>query len=226
MPEMDGVTFLKQARKRFPDSKRALLTAYADTDAAIAAINESQVDYYLTKPWDPPASASIRRRRPARRLAGASQPGYGGVRIVGSRWMRESQDDARLPRAQPDALSVPRRRAQRGGRSGGGGGRGGRGQRCRSSSCRRWRKAHAPTMARSRRALELQTAPAQPDLRLRHRRRRPGRSGGGGLRRVGRPEDDPDRAEAPGGQAGTSSRIENYLGFPSGLSGRISRAAR
>src|SRR5262245_34100051 len=54
MPEMDGVTFLKQAREKYPDSKRALLTAYADTDAAIAAINESGVDYYLTKPWEPP----------------------------------------------------------------------------------------------------------------------------------------------------------------------------
>src|SRR5690606_4259866 len=54
MPHMDGVSFLSQAIKRFPTSKRALLTAYADTDAAIQAINQSQVDYYLLKPWDPP----------------------------------------------------------------------------------------------------------------------------------------------------------------------------
>ncbi len=55
MPELDGVGFLAQAREIFPLAKRALLTAYADTDAAIAAINRSQVDYYLQKPWDPPA---------------------------------------------------------------------------------------------------------------------------------------------------------------------------
>ncbi len=54
MPEMEGVTFLEQARKVFPDARRVLLTAYSDTDAAIKAINEVQLDYYLMKPWDPP----------------------------------------------------------------------------------------------------------------------------------------------------------------------------
>lgn len=54
MPEMIGVEFLEQARKVFPDAKRVLLTAYSDTDAAIKAINEVQLDYYLLKPWDPP----------------------------------------------------------------------------------------------------------------------------------------------------------------------------
>ncbi len=55
MPEMIGVDFLEKARKVFPDSKRVLLTAYSDTDAAIRAINEVQLDYYLLKPWDPPS---------------------------------------------------------------------------------------------------------------------------------------------------------------------------
>src|SRR4051812_32679123 len=54
MPNQDGVSFLAEARAIVPSAKRALLTAYADTDAAIAAINTSQVDYYLQKPWDPP----------------------------------------------------------------------------------------------------------------------------------------------------------------------------
>lgn len=54
MPEMDGVTFLEKAIKIFPDAKRVLLTAYSDTDAAIKAINEVKLDYYLIKPWDPP----------------------------------------------------------------------------------------------------------------------------------------------------------------------------
>jgi glycogen debranching enzyme len=54
MPRMNGVEFLEQALELFPKVKRALLTAYADTDAAIRAINTVQIDYYLMKPWDPP----------------------------------------------------------------------------------------------------------------------------------------------------------------------------
>jgi thioredoxin reductase (NADPH) len=54
MPEMEGVDFLTKAVKLFPDAKRVLLTAYADTEAAIRAINDVKLDYYLTKPWDPP----------------------------------------------------------------------------------------------------------------------------------------------------------------------------
>ena len=54
MPEMDGVALLSEAMTLHPRSKRALLTAYADTEAAIGAINKSQVDYYILKPWDPP----------------------------------------------------------------------------------------------------------------------------------------------------------------------------
>jgi len=54
MPQMSGVEFLEQAIEMFPEAKRALLTAYADTDAAIRAINTAGVDYYLMKPWDPP----------------------------------------------------------------------------------------------------------------------------------------------------------------------------
>ncbi|MEQ8685635.1 MAG: FAD-dependent oxidoreductase [Imperialibacter sp.] len=54
MPEMEGVAFLEKARVIFPEAKRVLLTAYSDTDAAIKAINDVQLDYYLMKPWDPP----------------------------------------------------------------------------------------------------------------------------------------------------------------------------
>lgn len=54
MPEMDGVDFLEKAMEYYPDAKRVLLTAYSDTDAAIKAINKIQLDYYLMKPWDPP----------------------------------------------------------------------------------------------------------------------------------------------------------------------------
>ena len=54
MPGMTGVDFLEQAIKLYPDAKRVLLTAYADTEAAIRAINSARIHYYLNKPWDPP----------------------------------------------------------------------------------------------------------------------------------------------------------------------------
>src|SRR5206468_10513568 len=54
MPKMDGVTFLQDAMHIFPDAKRALLTAYADTNAAISAINQVNINYFFLKPWDPP----------------------------------------------------------------------------------------------------------------------------------------------------------------------------
>ncbi len=54
MPRKTGVEFLEEAKGLFPDAKKVLLTAYADTDAAIKTINEIGLDYYLQKPWDPP----------------------------------------------------------------------------------------------------------------------------------------------------------------------------
>ena len=54
MPQLDGVGFLAEALRIFPDAKRVLLTAYADTEAAIEAINRVHIDQYLLKPWDPP----------------------------------------------------------------------------------------------------------------------------------------------------------------------------
>ena len=51
---MDGTRVLHETVSRYPNAKRALLTAYSDIDAAIAVINESHIDYYLLKPWDPP----------------------------------------------------------------------------------------------------------------------------------------------------------------------------
>ncbi|MFZ0897449.1 MAG: hypothetical protein WAZ77_23340 [Candidatus Nitrosopolaris sp.] len=54
MPNMTGVEFIEEAMKIFPDAKRVLPTAYADTDAAIRSINKAMIDFYLMKPWDPP----------------------------------------------------------------------------------------------------------------------------------------------------------------------------
>ena len=91
MPGMTGVTLLCESRKLFPDSVRVLLTAYADTAAAIAAINEAGLHHYLMKPWDPPEE----RLYPVLDdlLAGWSgrvRPPYEGIRVVGSRWSPQS----------------------------------------------------------------------------------------------------------------------------------------
>src|SRR5258708_13097568 len=87
MPQMDGVGFLTQAMDIHPQAKRALLTAYADTNAAIDAINEARVHYYLMKPWDPPAEKLF----PAlddllHGWTAQFRPLYEGIRVLGTRW--------------------------------------------------------------------------------------------------------------------------------------------
>jgi thioredoxin reductase (NADPH) len=219
MPEMDGVAFLKQARKRFPDSKRTLLTAYADTDAAIAAINESQVDYFLTKPWDPPderlfpiVDDLLEDWKAHHKL------GYGGLRIIGSRWMPEShalRDFLARNHVPYNFLDIERDEEAR------------RLTADLTDAATQMplviltsgEKLYNPPIAELAQKLELRTtATAQTyDFAI---------VGGGpaglaaavygaseGLKTI------LVEREAPGGQAGTSSRIENYLGFPSGLSG-------
>src|SRR5215475_375963 len=93
MPYMSGVEFLEKALELFPDAKRALLTAYADTDAAIRAINSVHIDHYLMKPWDPPEE----------RLYGVVddmlddwqsgfRPAFQGVRVIGNQWSPHSSE--------------------------------------------------------------------------------------------------------------------------------------
>src|SRR5580698_8834183 len=87
MPQMDGVGFLVEAKKLYPDSKRALLTAYADTSAAINAINEVNVDYFFLKPWDPPAQHLYPVLDDLLEDWTASHhEGYQGIRVLGTRW--------------------------------------------------------------------------------------------------------------------------------------------
>jgi thioredoxin reductase (NADPH) len=91
MPEMTGVEFLQEARQIFPDAKRALLTAYADTEAAIRAINDVRLDHYLMKPWDPPEKMlyPVLDELLDDWLAGYRPP-FDGIRIVGHRWSAAS----------------------------------------------------------------------------------------------------------------------------------------
>src|SRR6185312_16149336 len=93
MPGMEGTEYLVQARTIVPDAKRLLLTAYADTEAAIAAINEVALDYYLLKPWDPPEEQlfPVVEDLLTTWEAGAALEA-GGVRVIGHRFSKESHD--------------------------------------------------------------------------------------------------------------------------------------
>ncbi|MEM6426774.1 MAG: FAD-dependent oxidoreductase [Cyanobacteria bacterium P01_D01_bin.128] len=219
MPQMSGVEFLEQASQIFPEAKRVLLTAYADTDAAIHAINIARLDYYLLKPWDPPEE----KLYPVLDdlvddWRAHFHPEFQGIRVVGDRWSADShrikdflarnqipyrwldiERDTDAPKllsyAQIEKPCLPLVLFEDG--------------------------AHQskPTNLQIAEKIGLQTQAASPfyDLII---------IGGGpgglaaavygaseGLRTV------MIEREAPGGQAGTSSRIENYLGFPVGLSG-------
>ncbi len=87
MPHMDGVVFLQEARQIFPDAKRALLTAYADTNAAISAINQANLDYFFMKPWDPPTEHLYPQLDDLLDDWQASyRPAFQGIRVLGTRW--------------------------------------------------------------------------------------------------------------------------------------------
>jgi thioredoxin reductase (NADPH) len=93
MPGISGVEFLEEAKRLFPNAKRTLLTAYADTDAAIKAINDVHLDYYLMKPWDPPED----RLYPVLDdllddWTADYRPSFDGIRVIGHRWSSESHD--------------------------------------------------------------------------------------------------------------------------------------
>ena len=93
MPHMDGVEFLQAATHIFPDAKRALLTAYADTTAAINAINKAGINYFFLKPWDPPADHLYPQINDMLEDWQASyRPAYEGMRVLGTRWSPRSYD--------------------------------------------------------------------------------------------------------------------------------------
>ena len=217
MPEMTGVEFLQHAIELAPSAKRVLLTAYADTDAAIRAINQVRIHYYLTKPWDPPEQNLYPYLDDL--LDGWSatwRPPSSGITVLGARWDPQAH-------ALRDFLG-------------------------RNLIVPRWldpeasddaRQFHASIGAPALPAVVFadQTALARPSITdvaakvgLRTRAERPFYdlvvvgAGPAGLAAsvYGASEGLKTlliEREAPGGQAGTSSYIENYLGFPVGLTG-------
>jgi thioredoxin reductase (NADPH) len=86
MPKMDGVAFLQEAMHIYPDAKRALLTAYADTNAAISAINQVNINYFFLKPWDPPEQYLYPQLDDLLDGWQASyRPAFQGIRVLGTR---------------------------------------------------------------------------------------------------------------------------------------------
>ncbi len=216
MPQLNGVEFLAKAALLFPDAKRALLTAYADTDAAIKAINESRVHYYLTKPWDPPEEELY----PViddllDDWRGEYKPGYGGLKVVGDRWSSEAYElrDFLARNGVPYTFydletSLEARTLM-----------GEAGTELPLVILPDGERLVGATVAAIAVQLGLGRTAARPfyDLAIVG-------AGPAGLAAAvyGASEGLTTvliEREAPGGQAGTSSRIENYLGFPAGLSG-------
>ena len=91
MPEMLGVEFLEQTKGMYPEAKKVLLTAYSDTEAAIKAINDVQLDYYLMKPWDPPEEKLFPiLTDQLDEWQSNYKPDFEGIKIVGYQWSPKS----------------------------------------------------------------------------------------------------------------------------------------
>src|SRR6478752_10620949 len=91
MPEMEGVEFLEKAMELFPEAKRVLLTAYSDIEAAIRAINTVKLDYYLLKPWNPPAEKLFPVVNDLlEEWQALYKPDHEGIRIIGFQWSPQS----------------------------------------------------------------------------------------------------------------------------------------
>jgi thioredoxin reductase (NADPH) len=220
MPGMSGVEFLGKAMELYPDAKRALLTAYADTEAAIQAINTAKINYYLTKPWDPPEE----RLYPVLNdLLETWKEGYKapfeGLRVIGPRYtLRDHQVRDFLSRNRVPYVWLDPEQSAEG-----------------VDLLTRFKldDHKLPVVLFGDGSYLVQ--PGQMELAgkigLRTQAEKESYdlviigAGLAGLAAAVYGASEGLRTlviedEAPGGQAGSSSRIENYLGFPEGLSGQ------
>ncbi|HWO37100.1 MAG TPA: response regulator, partial [Candidatus Acidoferrum sp.] len=222
MPHMDGVAFLQEAMHIFPEAKRALLTAYADTNAAIGAINQASINYFFLKPWDPPTEHLYPQLDDLLDDWRASyRPKFEGIRVLGTRWSPKSYElrdflarnrvpyqwiDVELSASDPETKRILEVLGPE--------------------------VSSLPVVLFPDGSKLLDSVPSQVAQKVGLKTRAQTNFydlaivGGGpaglaaavygaseGLHTV------MIEREAPGGQAGMSSRIENYLGFPMGLSG-------
>ena len=222
MPEMSGVEFLGKAMDLYPQTKRVLLTAYADTDAAIRAINEAKIHHYLLKPWDPPEEHFYPVLDDLLDdWRGTYHPAFDGIRVLGHRWSPESYATREfLARNQIPYQWFDLETAESNAEVG------------RLAKTLGDDVSHLPVVLFPDGSSLAEPSASQLAEKLGLRVRADLAFydlvivGGGpaglaaavygaseGLKTV------MIEREAPGGQAGMSSRIENYLGFPSGLSG-------
>jgi thioredoxin reductase (NADPH) len=223
MPGISGVDFLAQAITLFPDAKRVLLTAYADTDAAIAAINETGINHYLLKPWDPPEENLYPvLDELLEDWEAAFPPQFEGIRVLGNRWSPVSHNIKdflarnHVPYQWLDIETVASDSEVRH-----------LVELLDEEETRNLPIVILPNGVRLKQpsladlaehaGLRTRATEAFYDLAI---------VGGGpaGLAAAVYGASEGIRTvmierEAPGGQAGMSSRIENYLGFPSGLTG-------
>ena len=110
---MTGVEFLEQAMIIFPDAKRVLLTAYADTDAAIRSINKAKIDFYLMKPWDPPEQNLFPVTDDLLDDWMASfRPPFEGIRLIGLFWSPKSHETKEFFSAKWHSISMARCRVR------------------------------------------------------------------------------------------------------------------
>lgn len=219
MPSITGVDVLRASLELFPDTKKALLTAYADTEAAISAINDVGLDHYIMKPWDPPdvnlypilddLLADWRAH---------FRPTYVGIRVVGQEWSKaafelkaflamnqipyrsltlDTDDEARslMESAGADLRDLPLAVLPEGG------------------------TLKNPTVNEMAEAIGLRTHASSPayDVAIVG-------AGPAGLAAAVYGASEGLKTllieeSAPGGQAAQSTLIENYLGFPKGISG-------
>ena len=219
MPNMSGTEFLTEAMKFYPESRKVLLTAYADTRAAIESINTIGLDYYLMKPWDPPEQHlyPVLDDLLGEWLATASLP-YEGIRVAGTLWSatsHNSKDFLARNRIPYQWLNIEKDSEAK--------------EMVDSVSDVQHRLPVVffpdgsylvqPDNRELAEKVGLQIQPTQPYYDLIIIGAGPS---GLGAAVYGASEGLKTaliEREATGGQAGTSSRIENYLGFPKGLSG-------
>jgi len=221
MPEMTGVEFLAEAQKLYPDARKVLLTAYADTEAAIASINKVGLDYYLMKPWDPPDQNLYPVLDDLLGDWWASTPiPFEGIRVAGTLWspathtVKDFLARNRIPYQWLDIDKDEESRGQVETLFEGDGG-----VQLPVVYFPDGSNLIQPNLRDLATKAGLQTDATAPfyDLII---------IGGGpsglGAAVYGASEGLKTvmiEREATGGQAGTSSRIENYLGFPKGLTG-------